>query len=52
MKTLQNIMIAIVALLLIAGLFTDGVTSIILSSAAAIVAVVSLYFTGKSNRKK
>ncbi|MBQ9745301.1 MAG: hypothetical protein IJW21_00580 [Clostridia bacterium] len=51
MKAIQNIMIAIVALLIIAGLFTQGYTSVIFSSAAAIVAAVSLFFIGNSKKK-
>ncbi|MBQ8448306.1 MAG: hypothetical protein IJX27_05205 [Clostridia bacterium] len=51
MKALQNISIAAVAVLILAGMYTDGWLSVALSSAAAVIAILVLAFAGNSNKK-
>lgn len=47
MKTLQNIAIAVVFALVIAGMFTDGWLSVWLCTAAATVAIAAIALANK-----
>ena len=51
MKILQNVLIALTALLILAGLFTEGWVSVAFSTAGATVAVLALAFTGGKKQK-
>jgi len=52
MKILQNILIVIVALLICAGLFTEGWLSVGLCSGAAVAAIATLAFINHTKNKK
>ena len=52
MKILQNILIAIVAVLILAGLYTNGWASVGFSAGAAVVAFFSILFVEKNNKNK
>lgn len=52
MKNIQNILIALVALLILAGMFTSGWISIAFSTAAALIALGALVFSNNNKNQK